>query len=463
MHTATPYNIFRLLVPATGTTPPNAPKIELEGTPWTMTDDMPMFDGNIPEYTCISYSWGSGRTANPLVPGEMSDRVIPVIEATIRAVHPAAIWIDAFCIPHLEPAREACLLSLGALYSSAAQVVAVLSKPCSAFLGDVVRTASLDEAGLLLLENDEWAGRAWTYQELVNSKKFCFATEGGSVSRDGQQFLSDVMAALDNYKKAHRYDTYMLRILHPRLDNLEDSIADWRMANYLERSAYQVMSSMDRRTVERPDDVFHAMIGAISAEPLSSRYKTTLHLAEYFMQLCEEKGDFSFIYSSALRSNVPGRSWRPLAGPLPAILPWHTFGDGQSGKLEPSCLRLNNMCRMTRGTLSSEADEKINIRLPRHPDDSTSGNGPDRILARLRQIGFTGCGNFLELNDGYFFPQSSNAITEDVIVIVAAGVEWTHGGPGLITTQDAAGVNHFRDVGVFVGPVPAYRDSIDLA
>ena len=120
MHTATPYKIFRLLVPATGTTPPNALTIELEGTHWTTTDYTPMFDGDIPEYTCVSYSCGSGRTANPLAPGEMmSDRVIPVTEAAIRALHPAAIWIDAFCVPVREPERAACLRSMGAIYASA--------------------------------------------------------------------------------------------------------------------------------------------------------------------------------------------------------------------------------------------------------------------------------------------------------------------------------------------------------
>jgi len=78
---------------------------------------------------------------------------------------------------------------------------------------------------------------------------------------------------------------------------------------------------MDRRTSERKEDYFNALIGAITAEPLRDPSATALHPAEYFMRLCEEKGDFSFIYSSAPRSNAPGRSWRPLAGPIPAIQP----------------------------------------------------------------------------------------------------------------------------------------------
>ena len=245
----------------------------------------------------------------------------------------------------------------------------------------------LDEAGLLLLENDEWVSRGWTYQEIVNSKRFCFTSEGSNVSLDGMQFLSETMIAIQNYRKVHDCDVFTFRSLYPRVDNLEDTIADWIMADFSKRSAYQVMSSMDRRTTEKPEDCFHALIGAISAEPFGCRFETTMHPAEYFMQLCEEKGDFSFIYSSAPRSNVPGRSWRPLAGPIPAIQPWHTFGDGQIGSLEPNCLRLHNMCRMTPGPINATSDQSIKKRFRNGSGNSTSENAPDQILRRLRQVG----------------------------------------------------------------------------
>ena len=135
------------------------------------------------------------------------------------------------------------------------------------------------------------------------------------------QFLNDVGNALEKYKKLHCCNSFTLRTLHPRLDSLEDTIADWLTADFAKRSAYQAMSCMDRRTSERKEDYFNALIGAITAEPLRDPSATALHPAEYFMRLCEEKGDFSFIYSSAPRSNAPGRSWRPLAGPIPAIQP----------------------------------------------------------------------------------------------------------------------------------------------
>jgi hypothetical protein len=93
----------------------------------------------------------------------------------------------------------------------------------------------------------------------------------------------------------------------------------------------------------------------------------------------------------------------------------------------------------------------------------TSGDTPSQILTRLRQAGFTGCGDFIELEEGYFFPQSTNKSFDDAIVYIATGVRWTHGGPGLIATRHIAGLNKFRDVGVFVGPLPKSGDSIDLA
>src|SRR5262245_13317391 len=204
MSRATPYDIFRLLVPAKDITLWNASIIELGGTLWTTTDDSPLFDDAVPEYTCISYSWGANRIPNPIVPDQsMSDRVISVIETAIRALRPAAIWVDAFCVPAHEPERTACLRSMGFLYTSAAQVMGVLSKSCVALLAEVARTESLDEAGLLMLEKDEWVSRAWTYQEIVNSKSFFFAAEGGSIAFSGSEFLNRVGYALSEYKKRH--------------------------------------------------------------------------------------------------------------------------------------------------------------------------------------------------------------------------------------------------------------------
>jgi hypothetical protein len=211
---------------------------------------------------------------------------------------------------------------------------------------------------------------------------------------------------------------------------------------------------MDRRTSELKEDYFNALIGAITTEPLRDRGGAALHPAEYFMRLCEEKGDFSFIYSSAPRGNAPGRSWRPLAGPIPALQPWHTFGDGQAGCLRPGHLRLDNMCRMTRGPLGPAADQLRRFGARQHggPDSAAAPAGG---LRRLR--GFPGAGRRILL------PADGGPGRRRCPGVCGGGIRWAHGGPGLITTQDNGGPHRFRDVGVFVGPRPASGHSIDLA
>jgi hypothetical protein len=119
------------------------------------------------------------------------------------------------------------------------------------------------------------------------------------------------------------------------------------------------------------------------------------------------------------------------------------------------------MCRMTRGTVAPLADEYI-ARWLSNSSDSISGEAPVRILARLRQATFTGCGDFIELEQGYFFPQTTSKGLDDATVYVATGLRWAHGGPGLIAAPDTGGLNKYYDVGVFVGPPQTSGDVIDL-
>ena len=107
------------------------------------------------------------------------------------------------------------------------------------------------------------------------------------------------------------------------------------------------MSAKDRLS-ERPDDHFYAMVGAISDTPdddldVDDRDVASVHAAEYFMRVCEAKGDFSSIHSSAPRSGDPGRGWRPAAGPLPAVLPWESPDSCQSGRAFASHIQLDDI------------------------------------------------------------------------------------------------------------------------
>lgn len=61
-----------------------------------------------------------------------AQKEVEAISAALNASQ--AIWIDALCISLQEPARTVCLQSMGAIYSSAAQVFVVLSERCSQLL-----------------------------------------------------------------------------------------------------------------------------------------------------------------------------------------------------------------------------------------------------------------------------------------------------------------------------------------
>src|SRR5262245_27287819 len=80
-----------------------------------------------PTYICVSYSWADGRIANPFDPTRrMSGRARAALETAIATLRPAAVWLDAACMPSHEPARSRCLQSMGAIYAAASGVLAVL-------------------------------------------------------------------------------------------------------------------------------------------------------------------------------------------------------------------------------------------------------------------------------------------------------------------------------------------------
>lgn len=486
----TPENIFRLLVPATDITPPDVPSVELCGSRWVLAEFAQISDAT--PYTCISYSWGSGKVENMLEGGVMSDRTIAAIEATIKAsqtrenwvshiqfTHAGnpqeeepyqeaalkasrAIWIDAFCVPHHEPAKTACLRSMGAIYGSARQVFVVLSKSCSDVFRQIRKTGCLDASALFVLESDEWITRAWIYQEAVNSKGLYFILQDDEKTLvSGMDFLNAVVTSTEAYRKAQGIDSFTWCTLHPWLNNLEITAADYGVAAFTERSAYQLMSAMHPRVLGRIGDIFYAMAGAITTQPLA--VQDALHPSEYFMRVCEDKGDYSFIYGVAPRSDVPGKQWRPVAGQIPPVLSGLlVWGSGLDGCLTPTHLQLKNMCKLVPGTINAASTKATkaflnSASISLSPDDIAAA-----ILANLRKIGFSGCGDYLEFEDGFFFPQSTFTRTDDIFVVVSEDVQWTNGGPGLLLRSNGTEINQFCDVGVFVGRFPKTRESINV-
>lgn len=487
-----PEGIFRLLVPATDLTPSEVPFVKLCGSCWVLAEFARISDA--PPYTCISYSWGRGRTMNMLNDGlMMSDRTLPAIEATIKASQPPenwtyalmcgirdaqkeakalaaalkasqAYWIDALCVPPQGPAQTKCLRSMGAIYNSAWQVFVVLSEPCSSVFHQIRDTGRLDPTALFILERDDWITRAWAYQEAVNSQRLYFiAQDDECILVSGLDFLNAVTTATSDDMHDHGIDSFAWGEQHPRLDSFEILIADYRIAEYVARSAYQVMSAIYQRAVERSEDHFYGMIGAITTQLLDSQDNQLLHPSEYFMRVCEAKGDYSFIYCIAPRSDEPGRCWRPIAGKIPPVLSGVLVaGSGQAGSLRPSHLQLENMCRLVPSVINSDGLKATRVFLhgdcaSLSPDDIAAA-----ILVRLRQKGFSGCGDYVELENGFFFPQSTFTRSDDIFVVISPDVHWTTGWAGLLVRSNGSDINHFCDVGVFVGRLPKAGESINV-
>lgn len=492
-----PEHKFRLLQPANERTPRDAPFIELCGDRWVINEYAQMPDA--PTYTCISYVWGQERTGSEFDDGQlMSARTIPVIEATIKASRSLknwanvqfsndqqrdavaksaalnaahAFWIDAICVPTQDAARTSSLRSMGRIYSSAWQVFVVLSSSSSAAFSQIRDTGRLDIDALFILERDEWITRSWTYQEIVNSRALYFTVqddESGIVS--GADFLNAVLTATDNYRSTHRIDSLTWGEQHPKLDSLECLIADYKIAEYAERSAYQAMSALNARFSERVEDHFYAMVGAITTSSLDIQEDAFQSPSEYFMKTCEAKGDYSFLYNIAPRSVIYGRRWRPIAGKFPPVLPeLLIFGNGQSGSLAPTHVQLENMCRLVTGAIGADGLKATTAHLamihrhrPKGNAYSSASEVAEAILELLRARGFSGCGEYLELENGFFFPQSNPARSDDVFVAISLGVHWQGGGPGMLLRSKDTTINEFCDVGVFIGRVPTKGQSIGV-
>jgi hypothetical protein len=485
--------MFRLLEPANHSTPPDAPSILMFGIRWVICEYAQLADA--PPYTCLSYAWGEGKVRNFLNEGQlMSARTVPSLKAAIASSQSQqcwadnikfnykgeadkeeagqlaalkasqAFWIDAFCVPSHDPARAACLQDMGRIFSAAFQVIVVLTRQCSSAIKGTRHSEGVETSALLSLENEDWANRAWTYQEAVNSRAMYFTVEDeDDLIVSGQDFLRSIADSIENYKSLHAFSNITWAQTHPGLNNLEMLLADYRIADYTDRSAYQVMSAMGQRVSERPEDYFYAMIGSITTTSSMLEEGEPLHPAEYFMRLCEQKGDYSFIYSAAERSKVLGQGWRPLEEKLSAVLPsLIIFGSGEAGVRETTHIKLEKMFRPLPGAIAADGLKAAGWFMGPQSDGLSADSIASGILKRLRVLGFTGCGEYLEFETGFFFPQLKPRTSEGCFVALSCEINWVTGGPGLLLRSNTTDINDFVDVGAFVGRSPKSGQSINV-
>ena len=119
---------------------------------------------------------------------------------------------------------------------------------------------------------------------------------------------------------------------------------------------------------------------------------------------------------------------------------------------------------MRPGVGASRAQSIVRRLLESDDTDTTPRMGSEEgLLERLRQLGFSGGGGRLELDAGYFFPQSAGHTFDEMTVLVAQHVSWWWGGMGVLVRSSGTHIVNFVDVGVFVGGVPKAGESINVA
>lgn len=473
MHTENKLGVFNLLFPKKTETSESVMTMEIEDLHFTLERQSIPISDKKDSYICISYSWNSERVPHPFHKGyDMSGRTLPVLKTAIRALKKhkdsllktesdPSIWIDSFCIPSSGIEREPCLRSIGTIYGNALYVLVVLSPSSSTILKEVREKDKIETETIHLLEQDDWAMRAWTYQEIVNSRTTYFIAEGEfEAPVRGDYFFDAFVKAKDKLREKEGYDFVKMNAVYPALGNFESVILDWRMGGYQERSAYQVMSSIEVRKAAHPNDLIYAMIGAIKDKPSDNKNILPTSPEEYFIHVCESKKDFSFIYTTGERSTLKGQCWRPVAGQLQVVLPRISCtGEGQPGVLYPTHLQLDDVCVCAPEKTLKEKVEGW-VKFYNIGDGIAPVNKwPHLIVAWLKRSGFTGCGQCIELETGYFFPLKPILNPKDMYVIITTGVTFPFGAPAIIVEGNDTDVYSYSGVGVFFGRLSSKNKS----
>jgi hypothetical protein len=439
------------------------PVLHIGGRAWQRIGPLPLDEPTTrPEFACISYVWGSGRVPNPMDVGKhMSDQTLLSLSAAIKASTVSTFWIDAFCIPVAQPSRSATLESMGYIYSIAKEVIVALSPDRSSALEEMGQSDKLNEQTLLALEHDEWVRSVWTYQEVVNSQMLYFTTTNplSSAVVEGDTFLNRIGYTLHLYKQERGFNSFDLRGRLRSLEALNDLIGDWLVSDYTDRSALQVMSNLDQRSCAVPQNYYYSMIGSITQLPSYRAVGMQIpDLVEKTMQICEQKNDYSFIFSTATRNELSTRPWRPRPEPLHSILPYLPYGARQGGRHDAHGFWLEKMVCLRPVNKVEDADHmNVQAWLAKLPVPWSSCN-PDTALANdipniLEQIGFTGSKEYLETSVGIFYPQQflSADHNHDVYILLATQVSWTFCYPAVVKARIEGRWTY--SPGVFVGVV----------
>ncbi|KAG8162389.1 hypothetical protein KVR01_008154 [Diaporthe batatas] len=472
---------LRLVVPSPPT--PEMPalvnrSLHLNGQDWYLTELFMTPDNaaTFPNYTATSYRWYDGRLPNPFFDGFlMSNLTLPSLESTMRNSPHDAFWIDCFSIPAEPPLKGKILDLLPNIFSAASEVIVPLglnsrsTLPLIAGNADLTNTPAADlEAAILDIDQEQWVRSIWTYKESMNAKRYIFTdrswTDGAAASTNEPQvadiqFFKRVAEGLMIYSKSQNWTDYETFEKLPNVDGLVNIGLDRQLsgATY-SRSVFQSLSSLDRRFVESDKNFFWGLYGAITEQAVPEGRSSTLSdLYGFFFEVCETKNDFSFIYTTAERSTIPGKTFYPAQGQIHSILTWATDGNYQTANITDEGIKLDGMVTLEQKTALGQRGQNFIADWFASGIPENAGNGGNasvvsKVLKIIQMIGFTGSGDPIFTEDGIFFPQwvvpSSNAV-DIPTVLVTSQLGWPFGSPGF------AKVKGQYVPGAFIGHVAA--------
>jgi len=386
----------------------------------------------------------------------MSSNTIPALSSAITHSTTSAFWIDALCVPPTIPVKHHTLGSMGYIYSAAEEVIITLPPSLLPVLNEMKDSDRLSEEVLLSLEEDEWVRSVWTYQEVVNAKAVYFI--GGTAKIDGNHFLNCLGHSLMLYREIHHLSAFDLSKQLPKLNALEELLVDWMLGGYTERSALRAMSQFQYRHNHDPKNYFYAVVGTMVKGPWPWNIEMGIEeLAEEFMDVCERKNDYSFIYSANPRdmADQKARYWRPAAALLQVVLAWHSWGEGQRGRHDEDGFWLEKMISLRPlNELGDRGGLFLGQWLNAVHSDTLSRNSveiAEQVLLDLKKMAYTGSDQSLWTTHGIFFPQTAISQDAEIETLVAAEVRWVFGAPGLARVTQEEGIEFVP--GVFVGEV----------
>lgn len=395
-------------------------------------------------------------------------------------------------------AEERIFHSMGFIYSLASSVLIVLKEPAWIVISRAstkLNPGALSYADMYILENDKWISRVWTYQELVNSAHTYFTT----LIKDpnlpvpvvkAEPFFNCVGCSLQAWKMDTESAAAACLQVFPNLNMLESTLVDWKMAAYLDRSALGVLSSISMRSYDPnfPQNRLLACLGALTVEASWGPPSTTLaELVEKFMRICESKVDYSFIYTSDERSDVPGIHWRPAAeqeggANLRPIVSWDISGSQTGHRDAQGRSWLDNMIRLYPSSGDQVSGEGVRfikdflygISTPGRETigfynrDDERGDLLDAVLDCLAFIGFKGYPIPTICEHGLFFGQL-DSYGKQAELYISGDMQWVFGRPGLCRWFVDEGEGGKEDAewrycaGVYAGLVPRNQRGSKLA